>query len=1151
MKTASKNNFIFSAIIFLAALIQLNSAAAATINLSDRPLFLGTSVEPNIFFTIDDSGSMDWEVLKSAGALTVHGTGTNSGNLDFTPDNNTERRELCSGYNVLAYNPDVNYVPWSGLDDAGNAFANQAVTAARRNPYNAGGGTRTVLNDYYFVFQDDGDGVYENNECPIASGDRVYVNTLSAALQTNYANWYSYYRKREYVAKAAYGSVVVDATESRMGMMTLNRNNNVHMPVKSMNVDSTTGNKRALMDKLYTINSSSGTPLQNAMYRAGEYLSGGDASWIQAGSSGGQVFSDPRLSLADGGVCQQNFSIVMTDGYYNGTFNFGVGNTDTDGAGQWDGGLYADGFSNTLGDIAMKYYEDDLNVLPAGVPTNIADLNTEQHVVTYTVAFGVDGTLRCSPGETLDSKGNACPSPFPGWPENNSNSRRIDDLRHAAYNGRGVFLSADNPQTLVSSINEAINNIVSRTSSSAGVAFNSTNIQSDTLVFQGRYSTADWTGDLRFLPITAGGAVGSTIVSSGDELKPDVTPPASRVILTVNDATGVGIPFAWASLSTTPTSGQQALLGNQDIFNYLRGDNTCEVGNALVCVSGNKNLRARSTALGDIIHSGAAYVATPEHFYNFDNYDAFKTANSNRNPMVYVGANDGMLHGFDAKLNNGAAIANATGRERLAFVPGVFYDKLANLSSTTYNHEYFVDGTPTIGDAYFGAAWHTMLVSGLGAGGQSVFALDVTDPTAFSEANAASLVRWEFTDSDDADLGYTFSEPSIVKMKNGKFAAIFGNGLNSTENDGAASTTGEAVLFIIDLETGTVLSKISTTGYGSVADPNGLSTPKVVDVDGDFIADFAYAGDLHGNMWRFDLTDADPSNWGVSFTGKPLFTSVSATAAPLDRQAITSKPVFDYRATNDGYMVYFGTGKYLELLDNDITNQPTQTVYGIWDRWTKAETDASFTAFDRSKLVAQSILEETNVNSTDVRVTSDNDADWTTDYGWYMDLTVSPLGNQGERIISSPLVSDGKLFFTTLIPSAAICSSGGTGWLMVLDSTDGGRLPTSPFDANGDGIFNIEDLVTSTLAGGSNIALSGVKSKAGIISEAALIGATGGATDFIGLSNSSGTIGLGDVFPATTGGGGTTPPPSSGTSGSLIKASKVRPIGRVLWQQLK
>ena len=319
--------------------------------------------------------------------------------------------------------------------------------------------------------------------------------------------------------------------------------------------------------------------------------------------------------------------------------------------------------------------------------------------------------------------------------------------------------------------------------------------------------------------------------------------------------------------------------------------------------------------------------------------------------MVYVGANDGMLHGFDG----------LTGAEKLAYVPSPVYANLSKLTATPYSHRYFVDGTPTIGDAYFSGAWHSVLVGGLRAGGQGIYALNVTDPTQFAETNASSLVMWEFTDANDADLGYTFSRPNVVKMADGSWAAVFGNGYNNTEADGHASTTGAAVLYIVNVQTGALIKKIST-GVGSSQDPtgasrpNGLATVTPVDVNQDGITDYIYGGDLFGNLWKFDVTATSSGSWDVAFhsggAASPLFKACGGnTCNSGNAQAITTRVTVGYGPNRIGYMVYFGTGKYLEATDvNDLS---TQTLYGIWDK-----NDGTTTVSGRSTLLQQTILYE-------------------------------------------------------------------------------------------------------------------------------------------------------------------------------------------------
>jgi type IV pilus assembly protein PilY1 len=301
-----------------------------------------------------------------------------------------------------------------------------------------------------------------------------------------------------------------------------------------------------------------------------------------------------------------------------------------------------------------------------------------------------------------------------------------------------------------------------------------------------------------------------------------------------------------------------------------------------------------------------------------------------------------MLHGF----------AVSDGSEKLAYVPNTVFANLSKLTSadygeqTTIPHQYYVDGSPTVGDAYgnFGThcpstspCWRSILISGLRKGGQGLFALDVTDPTTFDESNAAKVVVWEFTNTDDTDLGYSFSQPSIVKMANGRWAAVFGNGYNSTG-------TGHAVLYIVFLDgfsdgiwtAGTDFIKLDT-GVGNLTTiPNGLATPAAVDVDGNFMVNLIYAGDLQGNMWRFNVSSSNPSDWSATPPVK-IFTGTAT-------QPITTRPEVGPNpqglppgsvgvSGSAGVMVYFGTGKYLESVDTLTPPiQTTQTFYGLLDK---------------------------------------------------------------------------------------------------------------------------------------------------------------------------------------------------------------------------
>lgn len=644
----------------------------------------------------------------------------------------------------------------------------------------------------------------------------------------------------------------------------------------------------------------------------------------------------------------------------------------------------------------------------------------------------------------------------------------LDDI--AAAGGTDHAYMADEEATLKTALTDIFQIIRDQTeNSAASVATNSTSLLSGSAIFQAKFDPSDWSGRLAAYPLGSNGSIAAVPSwQAGSATLPApgyyVALPAanSRVIVTTKASSGRGIPFRWPANPASPTSSELdttqtntltagGTLNGATVLNYLRGDASNEG-------TGATQYRTRPAGkLGDIVNSSPAYIAKPNLGYpdSFEGtaYSTFRNTYANRTPIVYVGANDGMLHGFKA----------SDGSEQLAFVPSAVFSKLSNLTSKTYSHRYYVDGSPTVADVYIGGAWKTVLVGGLNGGGQGIYALDVTNPASFSEGNANSIVMWEYTDATNpsgspstksTDLGYTYSQPVIARLHNGKWAAIFGNGYNNTEADGNASTTGRAYLFIVDISNGNLLKKIDTN-VGTTTTPNGLASPNAVDVDGDNIVDYVYAGDIQGNLWKFDLTANNENSWGVAGTGSnppPLYKAVDGSGVA---QPITTRPSVGLHPSQaGGVMVYFGTGKYIETGDGLATGAQTQTFYGIWD---KGGTVPS----GRSSLQQQTI---TTVSATDIngdtktwRKLSGNTVNWATKLGWYLDLPET-----GERQVSDSVLRNGRIIFTTLTPIANTCDNGGTSWLMELNPENGGYLPFTPFDVNGDGNFTSKDFLSDS-----------------------------------------------------------------------------------------
>lgn len=484
-----------------------------------------------------------------------------------------------------------------------------------------------------------------------------------------------------------------------------------------------------------------------------------------------------------------------------------------------------------------------------------------------------------------------------------------------------------------------------------------------------------------------------------------------------------------------------------------------------------------------------------------DGYGTFLSSYATRQHVVYAGSNDGLLHGFRAGHFDGSGVYQGSdndGFEVLAYVPPQVFPQLARLTDPTYQptglHKYFVDGELEATDAYINGTWRTILVGGLGAGGQGIFALDVTDPTTFSEANAANIVLWEFTDAyDDGtytgdDLGFTYGQPHVVRLHNGKWGVLVGNGYNNTANatvaDANVSATGNAVLYILDVEDGTVIAKLDT-GQGTAAAhsggrPNGLATVTPIDLDGDVVTDYVYAGDLYGNVWRFDLTSTSAGNWKVSDFGSggsaPLFIAESANTPPK-RQPITTRVLVDVhpKGRSYGVMVYVGTGKYFEDTDSAADTSTNHSVYGVWDAdFAPFSSVGTVTPPYRHSIHRGQLLEQTieydffnPMKGERERILSKADVSWTNQVGWYMDLqqgnssydlglkpedptddSVTPVTSytlQGEMVQSDPVIVGDNLVVPTIIPSQDPCSTGGSGWVMSFSKANGGRLRYAPF----------------------------------------------------------------------------------------------------------
>lgn len=673
---------------------------------------------------------------------------------------------------------------------------------------------------------------------------------------------------------------------------------------------------------------------------------------------------------------------------------------------------------------------------------------TWQSMTTFAIGFNDAATLSGAPTWTGDTWGGAgyigLVNGTSNWvnPINTGTAGKAHELWHAALNSRGRFVPAPTAASLSAAFQDILDNILADTSKSAvSIGANSTTTRTVSTAYVASYDASlGWAGTLNAIPLSASGVLGATptwmaagkIGTVGQGLDAASFSEPSRVVLSHNGTNGIS--FLWANLAAGQKSQFKVGLDTDTVgenrLNYVRGNTTKEVA------SGG-TFRTRVSRLGDIVNSNVWYVGKPSGDYLGSAYNTFLGANYSRTPMVYLGANDGMLHGFDA----------ATGAERLAYVPKGLFGKFINYSSPSYTHEYFVDAQPASGDADLGGVtgWKTVLFGGLGGGGKGYYILDITNPTGFTPANASAIVKYDNTGGADADIGYIFSPPvieegapekssQIVKMNNGKWAVVMGNGYNSSN---------ERPVLVIHYLDGTTPLKITPTCASScpdfIGDGNGLSSPRLLDLNSNGTVDVAYAGDLKGNLWKFDLSSATPSAWSVAYSNKPYLVAKSPSNI---RQPITTAP-YALPHPLGGVMLAFGTGRNITTDDPNPAGFGTDTMWGVWDNMTLSQTAGIVTMTDSAlgvvNLGSDTTRPTTLVQQTPSTATIDTDPDHheffdvsrnavtytttaATKRGWYLDWP-----KLGQRVIQNTqgFSSDRILVFSG-IPQSGTGASGET-----------------------------------------------------------------------------------------------------------------------------
>jgi type IV pilus assembly protein PilY1 len=767
------------------------------------------------------------------------------------------------------------------------------------------------------------------------------------------------------------------------------------------------------------------------------------------------------------------------------------------------------------------------------------DPATWQHLTTYTIGYGSDAATGGWGG--LVSPTNKLPYGFDGdipalitgakrWPD--AIYDPTVDMWPSAINGRGRFYAVQNPADLINAFKSILETIIITSTggvSSVGQSGGSS-INRDVGIFAASYNPSKaWSGWVSAKNHKTDGAKATPWTSGGTEITTagrldaltDANVINNRLILTathggtalpsVSDMVA-GVSFKCGALTGSWGAGVLGCDASSDLVNYLRGDRSKEGSPR---PGTGTTYRKRESRQGDIINSGIWYVGAPSYLYNYAGYSGFMTARKTRTPMIYVGGNDGMLHGFDA----------TTGAEKIAYVPRGVYTKLSGLADSVFVHKAFVDNTPVTGDVNVagpGATtpdWRTLLVGTLGAGARGYFVLDVTNPANFDASNAAQLVVMDKTlvpeqtlaqmsDAVSKDIGHIFASPvlddndasrstQITQLNNGRWAVVMGNGYNSANE--------RPVLLIQYLDGAKEIKTIVATGVtppGTTDDTkgNGLSAPRLVDLNGDGAPDIAYAGDLKGNLWKFDLTSAHDNQWTTAFGNTPFYIAKDTADKRLP---ITTAPVVKANTQNaaKGLMVAFGTGQNLTEADRASVEQ--QIFYSVMDRTKyRLRNNASDVDNYKKKLEpapfaagqpATGLVSTTNaglsklqpigmdtsasgtltVGTRDYARTDTASINWTAQDGWYFVLPVD-----GERILKTPKFYDGSnlLDIISQVPAQGnatgvvgvdttengeSCSSStvsdGKQYLTMLDIRTGKPPSIMLFDTNGDGFYTALD----------------------------------------------------------------------------------------------
>jgi type IV pilus assembly protein PilY1 len=907
---------------------------------------------------------------------------------------------------------------------------------------------------------------FDINNPPVGGFTRYPARTdcagaacTQAEERQNFANWFVFYRSRLLLAQTAIPEAFVSQGDTlRLGWGVLNKPasdiDGQQTAVLERGVrDYTAAQKPLFFNFLRNRNVDGFTPLRQAMYGVGQYFSRTDHRGPYSDDP-----SQPSVPHAHK-TCRRNYHLLVTDGYWNNqsaplVLPADVGNSDNQSGAVIVGpngqsrqyvpeAPYRDDRYNqegdslgTLADVAMHFWKRDLRPdLDNKVGASTENPAFWQHMVNFTVGLGVKGTLDPAmdlPALTAGTK---------AW-----GTDRIDDLWHAALNSRGAYFSARTPAELAASMRAALEKTGERELKESGVATAAATLQDNNRKYVPRYRSGTWVGDVEAFNLNASGEAAASPLWSAQARLPAW---ADRRIVTWDAglATPQGVTFTWATLSA---GNRTALgpLGSQGLVDFIRGDRSGE---------GPAQWRTRQSLLGDFVNTTPVFAKRAHFPENASlpvigsTYTAYwNTTKSNRDGVLYIGGNAGMLHGF--RDTNGVS-PGADGTEVFAYVPRAVYASLPKLASRSYGtlsnyHSYFVDGPLREADVHVippaggPAQWRNYLLGSTGAGARAVFALDVTDPAALG----AAAVRWEISDAGDADLGYVLFPLGSGVLPNGQWVALFGNGYGST--------TQKAFLFVVNMQTGAfqkvaVAPAVANNGLGGVAVVRGAQGY----IEG------LYAGDLQGNLWKFAVNLAAPSGFEVANGGTALFTARDAGGTP---QPILQPPVL-FSHSAGGRIVVFGTGRLITEADADSTAM--QTLYGVRDN----PPESLGLPLTRAHLASRSIVtvQGTGAASQQTFFSFAGDpVNWAAQRGWVIDLAAT--GYSGLRMVYPPQAPTSRFAYISTVSPAqnlVVCDETfGRAIDFVFPVETGLDSPQNVLDTTGDGVMDMSDMPVSGFA---------------------------------------------------------------------------------------